>query len=97
MCLTEDLQSMLKAKNQRIHDLEQRLEELEQGLQLTRMSVDLIMARQGCSLELDREAKQDTLRTIDETLSDPTQQETDAQGVPWDKRTHLPPRQEGNR
>lgn len=43
---------------------------LRQGLELARNSVVIIMAREGCSLEIDRDAKLSALKEIDDALEE---------------------------
>jgi len=52
-----------------IDHLRSRVEELETTLELVRMSVAVIMARPGCDLSIDRDAKLDALEKIDAALS----------------------------
>lgn len=57
------------ARQERVKELEREVQYLRQSLELARMSVAIIMARPGCSLDLDQEAKAHALRHIEEGLS----------------------------
>lgn len=60
--------------SRRLEKVEAENKRLRQGLELTRMSVVLIMAHPGCDLSLDREAKLTALEEIDAALAE-TQEE----------------------